>query len=242
VCHEHTCPLRSICNTTWENVKGSCSKADSPQSAAYRRRKKKRKVKFVRKKKKKEVVAQVKRGFGRINVKYVHSGRPVDVIAEDLWEFLGKPSKLPIDFRYPSASTPERKDRATTIFKKRYGKYVRVSMRYSYHRYFVHGEPLMKLWFTSVSAAWVELSEYLASLLLSLEERGVFPAKPNKHRPKQNRLLPFKFKIANVADLDRIKAALKLHESLAYIWKDETEGPIHRSREQDLKDRMGQSE
>jgi len=87
---------------------------------------------------------------------YVDLGRPIDLIAAEIYNLFGEPKNLSIDFRYPSIQKYPDMD-TSKVFIDLYGSDICVSKKYRNHTYFVEGKHLCRLWVNSAGCGWLDI-------------------------------------------------------------------------------------
>jgi len=210
-CDQLECGLRKECETNYLIAKGGWD-ASTPESKtrSVRRKGPKRKGK-----KKKQVGKWV--GTGKyLRVDYVGSGRPIDVIANTLWEFMGSPEDLPKSWSYPPCISREQREEAKKLFTKEFGSGTRVIKRASYHQYLINGEHLMRLWTSAAGGGWLDLNKELSKIFLRMGIK-VLTSTPESGRKTKFRFYPYRIYLTKNRDIDLAKTALEEYKGLDHL-------------------------
>jgi hypothetical protein len=212
-CEHVDCDLRQLCQGAWTSVVGGLEADEKPPTEPWSPRSKRKKVGRPRKESK--VVKRAKwKGTGKYNRHgYQDMGRPVDLFARALWEFLGQPESLPDSWQYPVSKDREQRDAAPKIFIKEYGGGLYVTRRASYHQYLFEGKHLMRFWVNAGGGGWLDCSALLARALAKSGKIDLVRSPESGYKTKF-RFYPHRMFVGRERDVDQIKEALNRIEGL----------------------------
>lgn len=206
-CSVFSCDLRKLCEQTWEHVQyGYAFEFSGTHPNIYRFAAKKPYKRFgppKRKIPKKDAQAQIseknyhKRKFKKPLKRYLEyrpTGRPIDYIAQELYNFLDSPKPLPETFKpfVRLDNTMAQQRRVVECFIDTYGPNVRVLRRMSYHLYYFRGKRLCRLHMSSAQGGFMDCSELLSitsyKMGLKLEKVPYLPNNPKKYKDFTHRI------------------------------------------------------
>lgn len=222
-CTELECPLRRICEGAWERVLGKFYKlrkghpkrianltvASTDFSVELNPQKEARFARI-----KKPYTYRKNKDLKYVRLDYVPSGRPIDYLAQDLWEFLGRPILLPSGWSYNSPNNDGVFENAKVAFVKKFGTILCVMKRSSYHLYYFDGEQLMRFWVNTSKGGWLDLNVDLSKIFLT---NGVNLAKAPEGSAKKFRFFPFRFYVSKDEDLLILKEYLTKLKGMEYL-------------------------
>lgn len=211
VCDELECDLRDLCQTTWNSIKGGYTAPQEGLGTPAR-------VRQLGKKKKKGRPGKPKyQNSGRYQrTPYVSTGRPVDLVAREIYEFLGMPSHLPPSWYYGASKTQAQVNEAKELFVSKFGSGLFVIERASYIHYMLNGEHLMRFWVNAAGGGWMDLNRDLARTVMRYGKRD--PAKtPTSGRSSKFRFYPYRVFLSSKRSVGLFKTALTNHPGLEYL-------------------------
>jgi hypothetical protein len=214
-CLETECDLRRLCQLVHERARQATAEQKEPEPE------KTRTLVVLRKSRKKRgrprlqtrVVPKSKwKGTGKYERHpYVSTQRPVDLIANGMWEAFGQPPALPGDWTYPPSRTIEEREQAKVYFVKQFGPGVVVIKRMQYHQYFVDGSHLMRYWVNAAGGGWLDLNPSLSRIILKHNSMDVEQT-PKSGRKTKYRFYPYRTYVSRQKHLNRLIDALAEHK------------------------------
>jgi len=217
-CSQLECDLRELCQATWESVDGDLTLPGEMLAAPARVRvlgKKKKRGRPPGKSKKKRWQEPKWEGTGKYErVPYVSTGRPVDLIAQNIFEYLGMPAHLPTDWFYGPSRTQAELNQSREAFVGRFGEGLYITQRSSYHQYLLDGEHLMRLWVNAAGGGWLDCSRELSRSLLRAGTLDLVKT-PASGRSTKFKFYPYRTFISRKS-VEDFKNALTNHEKLAH--------------------------
>lgn len=213
VCDELDCDLRNLCQATWNSVKGGYISPHESLGAPAQ-------VRQLGKKKKGHPPKTAKRIIGGrySRTPYVSTGRPVDRIAREIYEFLKTPSHLPNAWSYGASKTQAQINEAQEQFISKFGSGLFVIERASYIHYMLNGEHLMRFWVNAARGGWMDLCSDLARTVMRFGRMD--PAKtPISGGSTKFKFYPFRVFLSTEKSVDQFKEALTNHPGLEYLFK-----------------------
>jgi hypothetical protein len=226
-CTEMDCPLRNICQYTWEKAQGGLVEkalngedTDDEENPSPKRKKSKSKIILVRKH---GAIVKSSRIISRkmtMKMPYVDTGRPSDTYAKALWEYAGSPPQL-TEVGYFNAEDVEKKSsNATNKFVERHGLGLFVTKNTSYHTYIFNGYPYMRLWMTAFNSCWLDCTKELSKHLFK-NAKNAITAVPVKKTGTTYRWYPYRVYIYDMEGIDRVKVALKQCRGFEFLSLDQ---------------------
>jgi hypothetical protein len=221
-CTEMECDLRSLCESTWEGVRGGTIERDEDDSiivpSEYRLMGS-RVLKGVLPRKSK-IHRNKWKGVGKYSrVPYIDQGRPIDKIVYELWQYLGNPPSLPNGWAYLSSGTKEQEEQARNAFVAVMGNGLYVTRRASYHQYINNGYHFLRIWVNGASGGWVDCPLSLARIMLT-DSKNSIEKTPESGKKTKFRFYPYRVFISKPSSLDRLKIALTKLPGFEYLSKD----------------------
>lgn len=219
-CSEMDCPLRNLCQYTWESVCGGMleNRLEDHITTPPKTRRIGRKLVYKDGNKIKTRIRHKWKGTGRYDrVPYVSQGRPIDSVASVLWEMLGSPPSLPETWSFSVSKTKDQLAKAKAEFLDRFGSGLYVIRRASYHQYMLDGEHLMRIWVNAAGGGWVDCNKKLSGLLL-MDDKNLIAATPSSGKDTKYRWYPYRIFLSKDSSLERLKIALTKYTELAYLY------------------------
>jgi len=217
-CDALDCDLRDLCQATWESIEGDLTLPGEALSAPARVRTlggKKKRGRPPGKAHKRPKGKPKWEGTGKYErVPYVGTGRPVDLIAKDIYEYLGMPAHLPKDWYYGASKTQADLNQAKEQFVERFGAGLFAIHRTSYHQYLLDGEHLMRLWVNAAGGGWLDCSRSLSRAILKAGTLDLART-PVSGRSTKFRFYPHRTFLSRKT-LEAFKIALTNHPELSH--------------------------
>lgn len=171
-------------------------------------------------------------------IPYVYQGRPIDNIAKALFEFLGEPPHLPLDWKYGPSVTQSQHNDSIDDFILRYGDGLFVVKRHSYHMYMFQGRHLFRLWVAQRYGGNCDLCEELVNIVLRLNKLPVekTPRGESKASRVKYRFFRQRTYLSHVNSVRNFRLALAQCKGLEYL--QEKAEKLYKSDSQDNYDTL----
>ena len=212
-CLETECDLRRLCQLVYQRSSEILEGQREPEPE------KTRTLIVLRKSRKKrgrprlhtKIVPKGKwKGTGKYErISYVSAGRPVDLLAHDMWEAFGCPPSLPNSWTYPPSRTLEQRELAKKNFVKEFGDGVVVTKRMQYHQYLVDGVHLMRYWVNAAGGGWLDLNPPLARIILTHNSMDI---EQTSKSGRKYRFYPYRTYVSRQRHFNRLIDALTEYE------------------------------
>lgn len=197
LCQQWDCDLRGLCELVYQRAKKielAQEKDDEPTSSSTVQRSKSPDGQYERH-------------------PYVDAGRPVDKVANAIWNLVGAPPAMPDSWNYPPARNKDQRAHARRLFIDSFGDGILVSRRTSYHQYFRDGAHWMRFWVRHAGGGWLDLSADLSKQVmkhtdLKLENMS------SRARHQPHRFYPYRAYISRQRHLNRLG---KVFEALGIV-------------------------
>jgi hypothetical protein len=200
---DNYCDLGEQCEATWNLVmSGSFGPQGIPEKQKRKRgRPPKIKGGFL------NILGTRERVKKNFRVPYQNAGRPIDFIADMIWEHVGSPPSLPTNWLYPSVENKSMIERARLDFIEQYNDQLWVIKRMSYHQYIYDGLHMMRLWVQSANGGWLDTNEKLTKLLQATNKVELYEI-PQSGKKSKHKFYKKRTYVNRQIELEHIKDAL----------------------------------
>jgi hypothetical protein len=224
-CSAMDCDLRTLCEMAWEAVRGGVILRDDEDEIIPHANYQMYQIKsprgiFDRRKGASRISRSQWKGTGKYSrVPYVSQNRPIDLIAHDIWSFLGRPPALPVGWYYGASKTDDQEEKARLSFISAFSADLYISRYSSYHMYMHNGYHFIRIWVNAGNGGWVDCCERLAKLLL-VDSRNMIEKTPISGARTKFRFFPYRVYLSKPISIERFKTAITCLKEFRHLVKD----------------------